>query len=244
MNKKYALTAVTSLFTLLLSACGLDVIRGSGHVVTEAREVSGFSRVELLGSGDVVLTQGDQESLKVEAEDNLMGHIRTEVRGHTLYLGLSNDNLPEILQPTRPIKYYVSLKTVEGLAVSGSGNISAEQVAADSLDLGISGSGDIFIGTLTAKTVSSTIHGSGDCEVHSGTASAQEVEISGSGSYTSEKLEGETGSVHITGSGAATIRVSETLDARISGSGDVYYYGTPKVTEHITGSGDLHAKGS
>jgi hypothetical protein len=218
-------------------------VQGSGHVVTETRQVSDFTRVELLGSGEVVLTQGDEEALQVEAEDNLLGHIRTEVRGHTLYLSLNNGEVPEILQPTRPIKYYVSLKAVEGLAVSGSGDISAGNVTADSLDLSINGSGNISIDTLAAKTLKSTIRGSGKCEVRGGTAADQAVDISGSGNYAGGKLEGETGSVQITGSGAATVRVKATLEARISGSGDVYYYGTPRVTEHITGSGNIQAKG-
>ena len=243
MNTRDLLTGILPLFALLLSACGLNVIRGSGNVTDETRAVSDFSRVELVGSGEVILTQGDQEALKVEAEDNLMSHIQTEVRGHTLYLGLNRDGLPEILVPTRPIKYYVSLKTVEGLTVSGSGDIRSEQLKADNLELVISGSGDITLNTLTAKTVNSKITGSGDCEVGGGATPTQTVEINGSGNYKGEKLAGEAVVVKITGSGGATVWAKNTLEARITGSGDVYYYGAPQVTQRITGSGDVHSQG-
>lgn len=243
MNTRDLLTGILPLLALLLSACGLDVIRGSGNVTNETRPVSDFSRVELVGSGDVILTQGDQEALKVEAEDNLMSYIQTEVRGHTLYLGLNRDGRPEILVPTRPIKYYVSLKTVEGLTVSGSGNIRSEQVKADKLELVISGSGNITLDSLTAQTATSKITGSGDCKVGSGATPTQIVEVDGSGNYTGGKLAGETVTVRITGSGDATVWAKNTLEARITGSGDVYYYGAPQVTQHITGSGDVHSEG-
>jgi hypothetical protein len=237
MNTRILLPGILTIVAALLSGCGLNVIQGSGHVITETRPVSDFSRVELLGSGEVVLTQDDQESLTVEAEDNLMSRIRTEVRGHTLYLSLDYDDLPEIILPTRTIRYHVSLKTVEGLTLSGSGNIRAEQLKADVLDMTISGSGNIILGSLTAKTTNSRITGSGKCEVGGGTAQTQTVVISGSGDYDGEKLAGETITVRITGSGKARVWAQDTLEAHITGSGDVVYSGTPHVTELITGSG-------
>ncbi len=244
MNTRILLPGLTTLLALLASGCGLNVVFGSGRVVTETRAVSDFSRVELLGSGEVILAQGTTEGLQVEAEDNLMSHLRTEVRGHTLYLGLNDEAGPAILQPTKSIKYYVSLKTVEGLALSGSGNITTGPLTGDNLELTITGSGNIFVDTAAVKAVKSAIRGSGRCEVRGGTATAQDVEISGSGNYAGEKLETATGQVRITGSGKATVWAKESLDARISGSGDVYYYGTPQVTERITGSGDVRSEGA
>jgi hypothetical protein len=243
MDTRIFLTSLLSLFVLILSGCNVAAIRGSGHVVSENRAVSDFNRVELLGSGDVILTQGDAEALKVEAEDNLLTYLRTEVRDHTLYLGLTDKDGQAVIFPTRPIKYYVSLKTIAGLKLSGSGNMDAQKLSAETLALDITGSGNIHLGALNAQAVQSTISGSGKCELGQGTVPAQRVEISGSGNYRSENLAGQTVAVRITGSGAATVWAESTLEAQVTGSGDVHYYGTPQVTQQVTGSGRVQAEG-
>ncbi len=239
MITKLLYTSILPLLAFVLSSCNLTVVTGSGHVVSETRPASDFNRVELEGSGNVVLTQGSEEGLKVEAEDNLMRYLRTEVRGHTLYLGFRDNVDSEIIVPTRPVKFYVNLKTLEGLKISGSGNMTANELQAGQLALDVTGSGDIVIDSLTAQTVESNISGSGKVQLGQGTVPEQRVEIGGSGNYQGEKLAGQAVTVKISGSGNATVRAEETLEARITGSGDIRYYGTPRVTETITGSGHV-----
>ena len=72
---------------LLITACSLstiqdsrDVITGSGNVITESRDVSGFDGVSHTGIGRVIITQSDTESLTIEADDNLMEYITSEVQ--------------------------------------------------------------------------------------------------------------------------------------------------------------------
>ena len=82
------------------TACNLSVnlgnnrVRGSGKVITEERQVSGFDKVEINGAGELYIEQGETEALTVEADDNLMEYITTEVHGDTLELSLKpNFNL-------------------------------------------------------------------------------------------------------------------------------------------------------
>ncbi|OGO16907.1 MAG: hypothetical protein A2Z14_01960 [Chloroflexi bacterium RBG_16_48_8] len=64
---------------LVLISCDIQTIQGSRNIITEARDVGGFNRIELEGMGKVILTQGEEESLTIEADDNLMEYITTEV---------------------------------------------------------------------------------------------------------------------------------------------------------------------
>ncbi len=244
MITKLLYTSILPVLALILSSCNLTVVSGSGRVVSETRQVSDFNRIELEGSGDVLLTQGTDEGLKVEAEDNLMSYLRTEVRGHTLYLGFRDTLDDGIIVPTRPVRYYVNLKTLEGLKISGSGNITADELQAGQLALDVTGSGDIVIDSLTAQTVESSISGSGKVELGQGTAPKLSVDIDGSGDYQGEELAGQTVTVQVSGSGNAIVRAEETLEAHITGSGDIHYYGTPRVTESVTGSGSVRAEGT
>ena len=46
------------------------------NIRTETREVSGFDRVDLAGFGDLVLTQGEEESLTIEASPDILERSR------------------------------------------------------------------------------------------------------------------------------------------------------------------------
>jgi hypothetical protein len=246
------------LLALALSACG--AIRGSGDVTTETREVSGFNAVNLAGIGELILTQGDEASLQVEAEDNLMRYLETEVRGDTLVLGIKESWRMNSIWPTKPIKFYVTLKDITAVTITGSGSARAEKLEATNLELNVYGSGDIQVDevnakrakvnltgsgnievdTLTADEVHTSISGSGECRL-SGEVSQQELHITGSGDYLAKKLASQMADVTVSGSGGSTLWVTDTLEVRLSGSGDVKYYGEPQVSKNISGSG--HVKG-
>ncbi len=51
---------------------GVSGINGSGKVVEEERQASHFTGVALGGTGDLTIEVGEEESLRIEAEDNLL----------------------------------------------------------------------------------------------------------------------------------------------------------------------------
>src|SRR5437588_11641926 len=78
---------------LLLAGCtapASTTIRGSGNVITTHRDVSGFSEVALLGTGTLTITQTGSEALTIEAEDNIMPKIKTEVTNNRLMIGFED----------------------------------------------------------------------------------------------------------------------------------------------------------
>jgi Putative auto-transporter adhesin, head GIN domain len=60
--------------------------QGFGQIGNESRQVSGFSKVELNGSGELTIEQTGTESLTISAEDNLLPKLSSEVSGDTLVL--------------------------------------------------------------------------------------------------------------------------------------------------------------
>jgi hypothetical protein len=81
------LSVVVVATVLVLPAC--SVVTGSGQTESETREVSGFTRVDLSGSGEVTVVQGDVESLTVEADENVLPVLTSDVSDSTLKLGTS-----------------------------------------------------------------------------------------------------------------------------------------------------------
>ncbi len=210
---------------LVTSACAIPLRyeEGSGVLVTEQRDVSGFDRVSFEGFGTLIITHGSEESLTIEAEDNILPRIETRVHGGTLEIGFDTDRWKDIVRPTKSITYTLTVITLDGIALSGAGSIEARGIDVERFDVELSGAGSIEI---------------------SGFAAAQEINVSGAGSYDSAELQSEHIDVNISGAGAATVWATESLDVNISGVGNVSYYGDPQVRENVSGLGNLKALGS
>lgn len=231
---------------LTLSACGMNVhissnkvVTGSGNVVTQEVSVSGFDAVQLDSIGDLTITQGDTESLNIEAEDNILAVLETKVSGKTLVLG-SQDNVT--LTPTKPIRYTLTVKDLSSLQLAGLGSVSMDSLKTGQLDLSISGSGNLKLLGLQAETVDVVISGLGSVEL-TGQASALRLEMDGSGNCRAGELAVRDAEINISGLGNATLWASDSLDIRISGAGNLDYYGSPRVSQEISGLGSIKSLG-
>ena len=154
-----------ALMIILLSVTACSITKGSGQVTTETRQVAGFTKVELSGTGELTIEKTATESLTISAEDNMLPLLTSEVSGDTLVLGTKPN--AEIV-PSKPITYSLTVKDLTGLSVSGSGSVRASDLATTSLSTKISGSGTI---------------------TPSGTVNDQDLDISGSGGLSSRAID-------------------------------------------------------
>lgn len=238
MRSRCLFALVGAILVVSLIACDGTIlgesVRGSGEVVEQDREVSGVSGVELSMQGTLEITTGGGESLRIEAEDNLLEYIETDVRGGKLVI----ETRPGVnLRPTRPIKYTLTVDELKSIAISSSGNVEAEEVRSDSCTVTISSSGNVTIEDLACTSLRVDITSSGNLEVSGGEVQEQDITLSSSGEYRARGLESAEAEVTLTSSGRATLRVSEQLTGRLSSSGDVRYIGNPRVDVRTTSSG-------
>lgn len=188
---------------------------GTGTLVTESRDVSGFTQIKLSGFGTLNIAQTGTESLTISAEDDVLPNLTAEVINGTLELGVK----PRLsLKSLRRVTYTVTVKSLEGIQLSGAGTIHATDIKASALNVTISGAGDTTI---------------------AGSAQSQTVKISGAGAYNARDFQTDTADVTITGAGNARVSASQTLFATVSGAGAVTYYGMPQVSQRITGVGSV-----
>lgn len=222
--RRWGLVVGVSLVMITAASCtditidNTDRISGSGNVVTEPRDVSGFDEVVVLGSGDVLVDVTGTESLSISADDNLMPLLTSDVDGTKLELGVEPDTS---ISPSERIEYRITVVDLNGVSILGSADFVVTGVDTPSFDVLIAGSGDVEI---------------------SGDAESLAVEIGGSGNFAGEGLSVARGSVTIGGSGSAVVNVIEELDVSIGGSGDVEYIGNPIVSSSIGGSGSVSQK--
>jgi hypothetical protein len=206
----------------------------------EDRHLSGFHAVDASGSFDVYVTQGNSESVKVEAPADVIKEVLTDVSGGTLNIHSKNHrgSWKDIFS-NKKVVIYVTVKAIDEIAVTGSGDVYfKEGLSAGNIRLEVTGSGDVS-GRLNAKNLSASVTGSGDVKL-SGHAENQDVDVTGSGDYTARDFIVNNTKVSVTGSGDAFVVANSSLAAHASGSGDVHYGGNPKnISKSTSGSGDI-----
>jgi cytoskeletal protein CcmA (bactofilin family) len=239
--KTRRLRILAPLITLALVACGLNVISGSGNAVTEDRRVDSFSAVSLEGNGELVIAQGGQAGLTVEAEKNLMKYVRAEFISDTLTINMATEG-GRVIRPTKPIVYHVTAPNLNRVQVDGSGDLQIDNLETDQLEIKINGSGGTQIGDLQSDQLIYRISGSGDARI-TGQVAVQSIQIDGSGNYQAGDLQCQETQIQLGGSGEVTVWVQDRLDVAINGSGTVNYYGTPQISQNISGSGELNNMG-
>jgi len=188
--------------------------RGSGVPMTQSRDVTPFTSIELAGSNNLVVRVGEEQSVVVKADDNLIDRVTTQVQSGTLVIGNNGSFSTE-----SPMSVDVTVPTLDALTLSGSGNIAIDGIEAESLKVTLPGRG-----TLTGN----------------GTATRLDVTVSGSGVVQFTHVVATDVQAAVSGSGTIFVTATKSLDAAVSGSGAILYAGTPQnVTRSITGSGAI-----
>ena len=191
-------------------------LEGSGTAAQQTRTVAAFRSVELSGANNIVIHVGEKQSVVVKADDNLLDRVTTEVRGGRLVVGMT----PGSFTTKSPMSIEVGVPSLDGVTLSGSGNIVVSGIDTESLTVTLSGSG-----TLTG----------------SGSATRLAVAVSGSGNALFESLLANDVQAVVSGSGFITVTATESLDASVPGSGAIVYSGNPPdVTKSVTGSGTIN----
>jgi len=233
--KKYILAALILFVVVAASGCIGQNASGSGNVINQSQNVSGFNQVALSGIGTLMITQGNQESLTIEAEDNLMPYIKTSVNNNKLSISLER-GMPI---PTKPVIFHLTVKDLNTIDISGSGKIQSNNLKANSLTINSNGAGEGNLTNLNVNTLKIIISGAGRLFL-SGSANTQDISISGAGQYNANDLNSKAATITINGAGKGTIRVSDSLNAIVNGAGQISYIGSPKVSQQINGAGSIN----
>jgi predicted small secreted protein len=243
MKKPLIFVISILLIALLTSACEINMVSGSGKIVTDNRQVSGFSSVTFAGLGELTITQGTSEGLTIEAEDNIVPRITTTVTGGDLYIGFDSKNWQDVVRPTRTVKFDLKVRSLSDMDLQGLGNVTMPSLQADAVTIKVGGAGGINISKLTAGDVTINMTGAGNVDL-AGKVTSQTINLSGLGNYSGGNLDSQQATINLTGAGGAEVWARDTLNVKISGAGSVSYYGSPKITKTITGLGVLNSMGN
>jgi Putative auto-transporter adhesin, head GIN domain len=231
--KKYILAVF--FFCLVVAASGCTTQgTGSGNVINQTKSVQGVNQVSLEGTGTVILLQGNQESLTIQAEDNIIPHIQSNVNGKTLSLSYDT-NTPT---PNKTVKFYLTVKDLSSISISGAGKVETRGFKTQSLVISTNGAGEGNMSGLNINKLTVNLSGAGKMNM-TGIARDQTITISGAGDYLARDLKSQKATITINGAGKGILNVSSILNAVINGSGEISYLGNPQVSQQINGVGTV-----
>jgi len=233
----FASLVVATLFAVTAAPAAAERIKGSGTIKTETRSVSAFHAVAVDVPANVTLRQGALEGVTLTTDDNIAPLVETVVENGALKIRWARQNLSLDI---KRLEIVVDAKTLDAIAVHGSGQLRARTLKAGALHIAVDGSGEMALDTIEATSLKVAIHGDGELTV-AGRVDTLDVAISGSGEIHAAKLESRRAQLALNGSAQATVWAKDDLTATIAGSGQISYYGTPRVTQTVAGSGRVTA---
>ena len=241
---KKLLLLITILFTTAVSGF-------SQTKITQTRDVSGFTFVQLEIPATVYITQENHFSVQVSASQELLDKINTEMKDNTLEISSEKDNnwknfKGDFWKDKGDVIIYISMPKPNGLQVSGSGIVKAQNnFTTDYLEIEVHGSGMIDLKDFKAEKASIIVQGSGMIKQQNGVASGLVEEVHGSGNIGAASLMSSVTSISLEGSGNIKINQlqSEKLEASLGGSGSITVIkGTASSTVlEDVGSGEIVA---
>jgi hypothetical protein len=212
-------------------------IDGNGQIVTKVFNTSDYDKISGRNSLNIVLVEGKEGTITVEAESNIMEHLEVEVKGDRLEIGIEDGYN---INTRKGIQVTVTIESISSLSMAGSGDItSTVKLKSRNMNISVAGSGDIAV-EVTSEKLRVSIAGSGDVKL-SGRAEHLDASVAGSGDISAFNLKANNVNASIAGSGDVSVYCNGgELQASIIGSGDLRYKGTTsKIKKSIMGSGDI-----
>ena len=228
-----ALTAF--MFTAGSSCINAQKLKGNGNVVSQKREVSGFTSLEVSGIISMKLKQGTDEGVTVSTDSNLQEYVITKVSGNTLKV-YTKEDISDITE----LEVVVTAADLKRIGISGAVKFETDGAFRSSMiEIDCSGASKV-----SAEFISRTIEGdlSGGSKIElKGSTDLLELDVSGASSIQAFGLKANTCEMDISGAAKAEVYCNDRLEAEVSGAAKIVYKGDPKVEKSVSGVASIDA---
>ncbi len=241
------------------SAYNSNAVQGDGKNVVENRQVATLDGLDVNGPMQVEVRVGQQTSLQLEGDSNILPLIRTDASGGTLRVWIEGS-----VRTSNPIRITYSTPVLRQLSANGSGSMSVSGLNGAPLELSLNGSRSVRLSGKVAQ-LDARLNGSGGLNASGLDSGSTVVRQNGSGRLELGRINGESLNLDLGGSGGAnasgnvrnmTVRVhgsgsadlagltSQSADLNSNGSGGISATVTQSVVAYANGSGGVTVYGN
>ncbi len=225
--------------SFMLLACK-PTLEGSGVLVVKNLKLSGFEQVRASQAFRVEITRAEEFSVQVHIDDNLAEHLRIEVVGDRLEIGMN----PEYNYRTdkKSMLAKIGMPRLTGVRLSGASQAMLSGFeGGDPLDVDLSGasrlSGQVRLGKLSLD-----LSGASELKL-TGAAGHADLELSGASDAELGGCTFESAEADLSGASKATVKVSGRLDVEASGASSLTYLGEPDLGRvETSGASSIRAR--
>lgn len=231
------------LLVLVLSSWNLKKeVKGSGKVLQEQREVTSFEGINVNNAIHVFLSQGNEESVKVEADDNIVPYIQTKVKDWILHITLKGEEPIRNFSPKLPMNVYVTIKNLREIEANAAATVEGESAfQVETLELDISSAANLDL-EVKGENIDMDISSAANVTL-SGQINSIKAEVSGACKLDGANLETLKANIDMSGASSATLKVKDELEYDVSGASRLTYSGNPRIYKaEITSAGSVKKK--
>jgi len=199
----------------------------------ETREVANFTGIEASSVFDITVVKGNSESLIIEADDNVMPYVRSEVRNGVLHLYLDKNKLKNI----KTLKASIVMRNLDNVILSGACKLTVNDMfSSEKFIVKCSGVSNL---TINVNTGNLNLESSGACKIQIKANVTGDADLSVSGT---SKLQSElkANNVILNSSGTGTIDLNgsaRNLNINTSGTANIKAENFTVKTATINSSG-------
>ncbi|WP_167616474.1 head GIN domain-containing protein [Maribellus sediminis] len=225
------LFALLSLPLLFTSCIFSPTIKGNGNVTTEERELDQFDEIKASRGINLYLTQGESKTLVIEADENLIEVIETEVVGHELIIRSTAN-----VKNAKSFTVFVTAPKFEAIkGVAGCNIYSENEISADELELRASAGSNIKL-EINAATVDAASSAGSNIKLE-GLAEDFYGRASSGSNIKAEDLKTKNAEAKVNSGANIWITADKRLEANANSGGNIFYAGDPKETDFHKSSG-------
>ena len=192
-------------------------VKGSGNVRTEKRDATGFSAVDVSGVFQVEIVTGNDYSVEVQADDNILPLIETKVDGDTLRIEMGDK-----VSTRSDMIVRITAPNIGRVETTGAAKLTASGISNDSFSINTTGASKVKLSGQTSKL---------------------DIEVTGASTVDAEQLSAAVADIQATGASKINVNVSNELHSEASGASKIVYSGDPKtVDNHQSGASSISKK--
>jgi len=231
------ITKISVLFILLISttSCfveGITGIKGNGNVLSEDRTITNdFNEIKVQQGINLYLTQSNTTKINVEADENILDLLITEVKNNELKIYFEKN-----VYRAKARNVYLTTNDISKINTSSGASVKSENtLIVNSLDLDSSSGSSIKIYVNSDEVSSSTSSGA-SIKIYGKTNYFLANASSGS-SIDADELKSKEATAQASSGANINLNVSDKLTASASSGGDIDYEGNPTKIKKDTSSG-------
>ena len=233
------------------SAFNSNAVQGDGKNLVESRQVATLDGLDINGPMQVEVRIGQQTSLQVEGDSNIVPLVRTDASGGTLRVWIDGS-----IRTSNPLRVIYTTPVLRHLSANGSGALAVSGLNGAPLELALNGSRAVRLAG-NVERLDARLNGSGGLNASGLDSGSTTARLNGSGRLDLGRVNGETLSLDLRGSGGAhasgnvrsvTVRLNGSGSADLSGltsqNADLSSNGSGGISATVTQSLVAYANGS